>query len=87
MYLFFLAIHNVRVSVNYFQVDMLTQGDSIYDIIDKKYHEEFQRNLREAGEDMDPQTKTRSDDIVMFCQMKVRSQKRQTSSGDQKVGT
>ena len=67
------------------QVDMLTQGDNIYDIIDKKFHDEFQRSLKDATDHIDPEANPRSDDIVIFCKMKVRSQKRQTSSGDQKV--
>ncbi|XP_064622413.1 uncharacterized protein LOC135484701 isoform X2 [Lineus longissimus] len=76
---------NVTQYLGHSMVDMLTQGDSIFDIIDKKYHNEFEEKLRDASETMDPHAKPRSDDIILFCQMKVRSQKRQTSSGDQKL--
>ncbi len=60
---------------------MMTQGDSIYDIIDKRDHQSVQTQLLQtnySGDDKDERT--------FFCRMNVsRSFRRQSGFGDHKV--
>lgn len=63
------------------QVDMKTQGDSLYDIVDKRDHGTVQAQLLQGGADLDV---TR--DVAFFCRMNMsRTLKRQSGFGDVKV--
>lgn len=63
------------------QVDMKTQGDSLYDIVDKRDHGTVQAQLLQGGADLDV---TR--DVAFFCRMNMsRTLKRQAGFGDVKV--
>lgn len=65
------------------QVDMKTQGDSLYDIVDKRDHGTVQAQLLHGGShpDSDPGT-----DVSLFCRMNMsRTLKRQSGFGDVKV--
>ena len=64
-----------------FQVDMLTQGDSIYDIIDKRDHSVVQSQLNT------PATPSEKEEKMFFCRMNVsRSFRRMSGFGEHKVG-
>jgi hypothetical protein len=73
------------------QVDMLTQGDSLYDIIDKRDHAAVQGQLLHS--DLGPSTPpagqpatSSSEERTFFCRMNVaRSFRRQSGFGDHKV--
>ncbi|XP_012935333.1 neuronal PAS domain-containing protein 4 [Aplysia californica] len=63
-------------------VDMKTQGDSLYDIVDKRDQDTVQAQLMAAGQPdpCDP------DDVSFFCRMNMsRTLKRQSGFGDVKV--
>ncbi|XP_064602728.1 uncharacterized protein LOC135468411 isoform X2 [Liolophura sinensis] len=64
------------------EVDMKTQGDSIYDIIDKRDHATVQAQLLQGGA-----SASKSDqDLTFFCRMNMsRCLKRQTGPGDIKI--
>ena len=66
------------------QVDMLTQGDSLYDIIDKRDHSSVQGQLLQTS--YNPCPDTGLDSRTFFCRMNVsRSFRRQAGFGDHKV--
>ena len=61
---------------------MKTQGDSLYDIVDKRDAGSVQAQLMQGGQDLDPAT-----DVAFFCRMNMsRTLKRQAGFGDVKVG-
>ena len=63
------------------QVDMMTQGDSLYDIIDKRDHSNVQSQLLQP--DYTPSAGERR---TFFCRMNVsRSFRRQAGFGEHKV--
>lgn len=63
---------------------MMTQGDSIYDIIDKRDHSIVQSQL--ANTPFNPNPLTGMDERNFFCKMNVsRTLRRQTGFGDHKV--
>ncbi|CAD5112885.1 unnamed protein product [Dimorphilus gyrociliatus] len=63
---------------------MMTQGDSIYDIIDKRDHSIVQSQLANAP--FNPNPLTGMDERNFFCKMNVsRTLRRQTGFGDHKV--
>ncbi len=63
---------------------MLTQGDSLYDIIDKRDHSSVQSQLLQTG--FSPCPDTGLDSRTFFCRMNVsRSFRRQSGFGDHKV--
>ncbi|KAK6182204.1 hypothetical protein SNE40_009936 [Patella caerulea] len=70
---------NVTDFLGHSMVDMKTQGDSLYDIVDKRDHVAVQTQLQ--GGDV-----TSSQDVAFFCRMNMsRSLKRQAGFGDVKV--
>lgn len=72
---------NVTDYLGHSMVDMKTQGDSLYDIVDKRDHGTVQAQLLQGGADMDV---TR--DVAFFCRMNMsRTLKRQAGFGDVKV--
>ena len=63
---------------------MLTQGDSLYDIIDKRDHSSVQGQLLQTS--YNPCPDTGLDSRTFFCRMNVsRSFRRQAGFGDHKV--
>ncbi len=63
---------------------MLTQGDSLYDIIDKRDHSSVQTQLLQTT--YNPCPDTGLDSRTFFCRMNVsRSFRRQSGFGDHKV--
>lgn len=85
-----------------FQMDMITQGDSVYDIIDTRDHDKVRSNLltfnpgyRSSGmvdeggaTDSLTSSGTARDDRVFFCRMSIaRSCRRQTGPTEHKVCT
>ncbi|XP_041352865.1 neuronal PAS domain-containing protein 4-like [Gigantopelta aegis] len=72
---------NVTDYLGHSMVDMKTQGDSVYDIVDKRDHGTVQAQLMQGGAEVDV---TR--DVAFFCRMNMsRSLKRQAGFGDVKV--
>ncbi|XP_046369475.2 neuronal PAS domain-containing protein 4B-like [Haliotis rufescens] len=73
---------NVTDYLGHSMVDMKTQGDSLYDIVDKRDHGTVQAQLLQAGTDGERDTR----DVAFFCRMNMsRSLKRQAGFGDVKV--
>ncbi|XP_005106185.2 neuronal PAS domain-containing protein 4B [Aplysia californica] len=73
---------NVTDFLGHSMVDMKTQGDSLYDIVDKRDQDTVQAQLMAAGQPdpCDP------DDVSFFCRMNMsRTLKRQSGFGDVKV--
>ncbi|XP_070181766.1 single-minded homolog 2-like [Littorina saxatilis] len=72
---------NVTDYLGHSMVDMKTQGDSLYDIVDKRDHGTVQAQLLAGGAELDV---TR--DVAFFCRMNMsRTLKRQAGFGDVKV--
>ncbi|CAG5117116.1 unnamed protein product, partial [Candidula unifasciata] len=70
---------NVTDYLGHSMVDMKTQGDSLYDIVDKKDHALIQTQLS-------PSTSLQNSDVSFFCRMNMsRTLKRQPGFGDVKV--
>jgi len=66
------------------QVDMKTQGDSLFDIVDKRDHGTVQAQLLHGVSSTDGRNHGRS--ISFFCRMNMsRTLKRQGGFGDVKV--
>lgn len=62
---------------------MKTQGDSLFDIIDKRDHITVQAQLMRGGTDVAP-----GQPLAFFCRMNMsRSVKRQSGFGDVKVSS
>ena len=62
------------------QVDMMTQGETIFDITDKRDHAAIEAFLVRGG------TTDSDDELTFFCRMTVsRNFRRQTGYGDHKV--
>ena len=60
---------------------MKTQGDSLYDIVDKRDHGAVQAQLLQSGVECDV-----TQDVAFFCRMNMsRTLKRQAGFGDVKV--
>lgn len=72
---------NVTDYLGHSMVDMKTQGDSLYDIVDKRDQGAVQAQLLKGGAEVDV---TR--DVAFFCRMNMsRTLKRQAGFGDVKV--
>jgi len=66
---------------NILQVDMKTQGDSLFDIVDKRDHGTVQAQLMHGGSGVEQRQPT-----SFFCRMNMsRTLKRQAGFGDVKV--
>jgi PAS domain S-box-containing protein len=77
---------NVTEYLGHSMVDMMTQGDSIYDIIDKRDHATVQAQLMQTGYNASGTAPGISDEKAFFCRMNVsRSFRRQAGFGDHKV--
>ncbi|XP_013382208.1 neuronal PAS domain-containing protein 4 isoform X2 [Lingula anatina] len=73
---------NVTEYLGHSMVDMMTQGDSIYDIIDKRDHTTVQSQLLQTSFGESQNQNVRS----FFCRMNIaRTLRRQSSIGDQKI--
>uniref|UniRef100_A0A0B7A972 BHLH domain-containing protein n=1 Tax=Arion vulgaris TaxID=1028688 RepID=A0A0B7A972_9EUPU len=74
---------NVTDYLGHSMVDMKTQGDSLYDIVDKRDHGTVQAQLLHNGPQQD---KDSCMDVSFFCRMNMsRTLKRQSGFGDVKV--
>lgn len=72
---------NVTEYLGHSMVDMMTQGDSLYDIIDKRDHAPVQAQLLHSS-----YTPGSEEERTFFCRMNVaRSFRRQAGFGDHKV--
>lgn len=72
---------NVTEYLGHSMVDMKTQGDSLFDIIDKRDHITVQAQLMRGGTDVAP-----GQPLAFFCRMNMsRSVKRQSGFGDVKT--
>eukprot|EP00106_Octopus_bimaculoides_P000089 XP_014767531.1 PREDICTED: neuronal PAS domain-containing protein 4-like [Octopus bimaculoides] len=72
---------NVTEYLGHSMVDMKTQGDSLFDIIDKRDHITVQAQLLRGGTDVIP-----GQPLAFFCRMNMsRSVKRQSGFGDVKT--
>ncbi|XP_021363298.1 neuronal PAS domain-containing protein 4B-like [Mizuhopecten yessoensis] len=72
---------NVTEYLGHSMVDMKTQGDSLFDIVDKRDHGTVQAQLMHGGGDID-----KKQPISFFCRMNMsRTLKRQAGFGDVKV--
>ena len=58
---------------------MMTQGDSIYDIIDSQHHSSVRDRLQKGSEEPVGEA------VDFLCRLRVRNQRRQFTSNDQKV--
>lgn len=98
--LFLLFQMDVILIVLCFQMDMITQGDSVYDIIDTRDHDKVRSNLLNSNPgyrssdivdeggatDSLISRGTTRDDRVFFCRMSIaRSCRRQTGPTEHKV--
>ncbi|KAK3092513.1 hypothetical protein FSP39_003837 [Pinctada imbricata] len=72
---------NVTEYLGHSMVDMKTQGDSLFDIVDKRDHSTVRAQLLQGGSDVDPDLQ-----VSFFCRMNMsRTLKRQAGFGDVKV--
>lgn len=63
------------------KVDMKTQGDSLFDIVDKRDHGTVRAQLLHGAGEVDPDK-----EVAFFCRMNMsRTLKRQAGFGDVKV--
>ncbi|ELT93983.1 hypothetical protein CAPTEDRAFT_193549 [Capitella teleta] len=77
---------NITEYLGHSMVDMLTQGDSLYDIIDKRDQATVQGQLLQSEFTETSEQSTSQDERTFFCRMNVaRSFRRQSGFGDHKM--
>lgn len=73
-------MHYIFFPVVFIQVDMMTQGDTLFDIVDRRDHAPVEAFLLRGG------VSDEQEELTFFCRMTVsRNFRRQTGYGDHKV--
>ena len=73
-------MHYIFFPVVLIQVDMMTQGDTLFDIVDRRDHAPVEAFLLRGG------ASDEQEELTFFCRMTVsRNFRRQTGYGDHKV--